>query len=72
MVIRMFEYGFKKAKELAKYDGDDAEEIVIFIPKQLVIFVEENGNIKDEINFSEWAGNKIYCANNEIFGNIVT
>jgi len=49
MVIRMFEYGFKKAKELAKYSGDDPEEIVIFIPKQLVIFVEENRNIKDEL-----------------------
>ena len=49
MVIRMFEYGFKKAKELARYSGDDPEEIVIFIPKQLVIFVEENRNIKDEL-----------------------
>ena len=49
MVIRMFEYGFKKAKELAKYDGDDPEEIVIFIPKQLVIFVEQNRNIKNEL-----------------------
>ena len=49
MVIRMFEYGFKKAKELARYSGDDPEEIVIFIPKQLVIFVEENKNIRDEL-----------------------
>ena len=49
MVIRMFEYGFKKAKELAKYQVDDAEEIVIYIPKQLVIFVEQNKNIKDEL-----------------------
>ena len=49
MVIRMFEYGFNKAKELAKYNGDDPEEIVIFIPKQLVIFVEQNRNIRDEL-----------------------
>jgi len=27
----MFEYGFKKAKELAKYDVDDPEEIVMFL-----------------------------------------
>jgi hypothetical protein len=61
MVIRMFEYGFKKAKELAKYDVEDVddvedvealdntEEIVIVIPKQLVIFVEQNKNIKAEL-----------------------
>ncbi len=49
MVIRMFEYGFKKAKELSKYQVDDEQEIVIFIPKQLVIFVEQNRNIKDEL-----------------------
>ncbi|MBZ9606314.1 hypothetical protein G9F73_000460 [Clostridium estertheticum] len=49
MVIRMFEYGFKKAKELAKCHGTDDEETVIFIPKQLVIFVEQNKNIKDEL-----------------------
>ncbi|WHH57506.1 hypothetical protein [Petroclostridium sp. X23] len=47
MVIRLFEYGFKKAKELAKYEGID--ETVIYIPKQLVIFVEQNQNIKDEL-----------------------
>ncbi|MBZ9614671.1 RpnC/YadD family protein [Clostridium estertheticum] len=49
MVIRMFEYGFKKAKELSKYQVDDEKEIVIYIPKQLVIFVEQNRNIKDEL-----------------------
>ncbi|MBU3176526.1 hypothetical protein KPL47_09080 [Clostridium estertheticum] len=49
MVIRMFEYGFKKAKELSKYQEDDEKEIVIYIPKQLVIFVEQNRNIKDEL-----------------------
>jgi len=49
MVIRMFEYGFNKAKELAKYDVKNPEEVVIFIPKQLVIFVEQNKNIEDEL-----------------------
>ncbi|MBU3159838.1 hypothetical protein KPL37_08750 [Clostridium frigoris] len=48
MVIRMFEYGFKKAKELAKNYGN-VGETVIYIPKQLVIFVEQNRNIKDEL-----------------------
>ena len=47
MVIRMFEYGFKKAKELTKYEG--IEETVIYIPKQLVIFIEQNRNIKKEL-----------------------
>ena len=49
MVIRMFEYGFKKAKELAKGQVDNTEEIVLFIPKQLVIFIEQNKNIKNEL-----------------------
>ncbi len=35
MVIRMFEYGFKKGKELSKYVA--GEEIVIYIPNQIVI-----------------------------------
>jgi hypothetical protein len=47
MVIRLFEYGFKKAKELAKYEGQD--ETILYIPKQLVIFIEQNKNIKDEL-----------------------
>ena len=52
MVIRMFEYGFKKAKELSKCGGDkntEDDETVIYIPKQLVMFIEENKNIKDEL-----------------------
>lgn len=48
MVIRMLEYGISKAKEIAKYEGDQ-EETVFYIPKQLVIFIEENPNIKDEL-----------------------
>jgi predicted transposase/invertase (TIGR01784 family) len=47
MIIRMFEYGFKKAKELSKYENDD--KTIIYIPKQLVIFIEQNRNIKDEL-----------------------
>ena len=48
MIIRMLEYGISKAKELAKYEGDQ-EETVFYIPKQLVIFIEQNTNIKDEL-----------------------
>lgn len=49
MVIRMLEYGMSKAKELAKYEGDQ-EETVFYIPKQLVIFIEQNLSIKDELS----------------------
>ena len=45
MIIRMFEYGFKNAKEISR----NSEETVIYIPKQLVIFIEENKNIKNEL-----------------------
>ena len=47
MIIRMFEYGFNKAKEFSKYE--DEKETIIYIPKQLVIFIEENRNIADEL-----------------------
>lgn len=46
MVIRMFEYGFKKGKEQAE-NTDDFK--TIYFPKQKVIFIEENKNIKDII-----------------------
>lgn len=51
MVLRMFEYGFNKAKELAKYEMHNRkqDETIICIPKQLVIFIEQNKNIKNEI-----------------------
>lgn len=48
MIIRMLEYGISKAKEIAKYRGDQ-EETVFYIPRQLVIFIEQNPNIKDEL-----------------------
>ncbi|AQR96479.1 hypothetical protein [Clostridium saccharoperbutylacetonicum] len=46
MIIRMFEYGFKKAKELA---GNNNDFKTIYFPKQKVIFFEENKNIRDII-----------------------
>lgn len=52
MVIRMFQYGFKKAKELVRCERNnniDDDEAVIYRPKQLVMFIEENKNIKDEL-----------------------
>lgn len=46
MVVRMFEYGFKKGKEQS---FDDGEIRTIYFPKQKVIFFEENKNIKDKL-----------------------
>ncbi|WP_261783054.1 hypothetical protein [Clostridium botulinum] len=42
----MFEYGFKKAKEQA---GNRDDFKTIYFPKQKVIFIERNSNIKDDI-----------------------
>lgn len=47
MAIRMFRYGFEKALELAC--NQEGEEIILDFPKQLVIYLEENQNIKDVI-----------------------
>ena len=33
MIIRMFEYGFNKAKELAKYENHNGDDIKVYIPK---------------------------------------
>ncbi|WHH57509.1 hypothetical protein [Petroclostridium sp. X23] len=55
MVIRLFEYGFKKAKELAKYEGID--ETVIYIPKQLVIFIEQ----RYEYSVNNQSGGHLIC-----------
>lgn len=46
MVVRMFEYGFRKAREKSE-DNDEIK--TIYFPKQKVIFFEENRNIKDEL-----------------------
>ena len=48
MVIRMLEYGISKAKEVAQC-VEDQEETIFYIPKQLVIFIEQNPSIKDEL-----------------------
>jgi hypothetical protein len=49
MVIRMFRYGFEKAVETA--DNSIKDDIKLEFPKQLVIFLEENENIKDSLSF---------------------
>ncbi|MDP4180660.1 MAG: hypothetical protein Q8942_06180 [Bacillota bacterium] len=49
MSVRMFRYGFEKATETFNDCGQ--EEIKLDFPKQLVIFLEENSNIKDSISF---------------------
>ena len=46
MVIRMFEYGFKKSLE--SIESDDFGVVMTF-PKQRVIFIEENSCIKDSL-----------------------
>lgn len=46
MVVRMFEYGFKKGKEQSE---DHTDIKTIYFPKQKVIFFEENKNIKDKL-----------------------
>lgn len=48
MVIRMLEYGLGKAKENACHANSQAET-VLHLPRQLVIFIEENRNIKDQL-----------------------
>lgn len=50
MVVRMFEYGFRKGKEQSKYRKDKEEIKTIYFPKQKVIFFEENREIKDTLN----------------------
>ncbi|MGL4848659.1 MAG: coiled-coil domain-containing protein [Clostridium sp.] len=46
MVIRTFEYGFKKAKEESI---NEKKMKTIYFPKQKVIFFEENKNIEDSL-----------------------
>ena len=50
MVIRTFEYGFNYAKEVARTEG--TEKTVLYFPKQRVIYMEENKNIKDVLNMT--------------------
>ncbi len=50
MVIRMFAYGFSKAKEVVGlYEFINRAETTIIIPHQLVIYIEEHKNITDEL-----------------------
>ncbi len=48
MVIRMFAYGFSKAREIAGLDRNRAET-TIYIPRQLVIYIEQHKDITDEL-----------------------
>jgi len=50
MAIRMFRYGFEKAVEQA--DISAKEKIKLYFPKQIVIFLEENNNIKEALSLS--------------------
>ena len=49
MVVRMFEYGFKKGKEQARGTRSREDIRTIYFPKQKVIFFEENNRIKDAL-----------------------
>lgn len=50
MIVRMFEYGFKKGKEQLKSFKSYIEDIrTIYFPKQKVIFFEEKKSIKDQL-----------------------
>ena len=62
MVIRMFEYVFRKGKEQERSINKGKEDIrTIYFPKQKVIFFEENKNIKDELRL------RIVFPNNQEF-----
>ena len=47
MVIRMFEYGFRKGKENITTGENNIKKL--YFPKQKVIFFEENKNIEDRL-----------------------
>lgn len=47
MIIRMFEYGFRKGKENAIDEKDNIKRL--YFPKQKVIFFEQNKNIEDTL-----------------------
>lgn len=52
MIIRMFEYGFRKGKENADYGADNIKKL--YFPKQKVIFFEENKNIEDSLKLKSY------------------
>ena len=47
MVVRTFEYGFRKGKENSNRIENGIRKL--YIPKQKVIFFEENKNIDDQL-----------------------
>lgn len=49
MVIRMFRYGFEMTFQEAKMSGDFPKRHRLEFPKQIVIFLEENREIKDNL-----------------------
>ena len=62
MVIRTFEYGFRKARDEANNEDDIK---TIYFPKQKVIFFEENKSIEDSLKLKivfPDGGNYIYIA----------
>ena len=55
MIIRMFEYGFRKGKENAVDHKDNIKRL--YFPKQKVIFFEQNKNIEDTLKLMIVFGN---------------
>jgi hypothetical protein len=49
MIIRMFAYGLSKARELSNNQHSSADSATIYIPRQLVIYMEQHGNIEDKL-----------------------
>lgn len=52
MIIRMFEYDFFKAKENYQRNKEkyDTDEIIFYMPKSIVMYIEENNKISNQIN----------------------
>lgn len=48
MIIRLFAYGFSKAREIARLDRSRGET-TIYIPRQLVMYIEEHKDITDQL-----------------------
>ncbi len=45
-------YGLSKARELAQDDMEAQDEAKIYIPRQLVIYMEEHREIKDKLTLT--------------------
>ena len=52
MIIRMFAYGLSKARELTHDGRQTQEQSKIYIPRQLVIYMEEHREIKDKLTLT--------------------